>query len=86
MGQERVRLTSDEWLDDVASTGVTQWARLVPSSEARGLESDASIVVGPQEIIEARPNGERDLYVALTCATKRLCSIAVPTSRQRHVS
>ncbi|MFE2023011.1 hypothetical protein ACFW9O_33795 [Streptomyces sp. NPDC059499] len=64
-------------LGDMTSTGVTRWARLVPASEARGLEFDASIVVGPQEIVEARPSGERDLYVALTCATKRLCSIAV---------
>ncbi|QKV98094.1 AAA family ATPase [Streptomyces sp. NA02950] len=70
-------ICADARLDDVASADVTRWARLVPASEARGLEFDASIVVGPQEIIEARPSGERDLYVALTRATKRLCSIAV---------
>ncbi|MFE2034911.1 HelD family protein [Streptomyces scopuliridis] len=70
-------ICADARLDDMASAGVTQWARLVPASEARGLEFDASIVVGPREIIEARPSGERDLYVALTRATKRLCLIAV---------
>ncbi|MEV4975938.1 HelD family protein [Streptomyces scopuliridis] len=70
-------ICADARLDDMASAGVAQWARLVPASEARGLEFDASIVVGPQEITAARPSGERDLYVAVTRATKRLCSITV---------
>ncbi|MCL7379800.1 AAA family ATPase [Streptomyces sp. 35G-GA-8] len=76
-GDLLVVICADARLDDMASAGVTQWARLMPASEARGLEFDASVVVGPQEIIEARPSGERDLYVALTRATKRLCLIAV---------
>lgn len=33
--------------------------------------------MNPEEIITARPGGERDLYVALTRATKRLCTITV---------
>ncbi|MEU0936935.1 AAA family ATPase [Embleya sp. NPDC005971] len=70
-------ICADARLDELASAGITEWARLVPASEARGLEFDMSIVVGPQEIIEARPSGERDLYVAFTRATKRLCLIAV---------
>ncbi|MEU6432487.1 hypothetical protein ABZ860_41835 [Microbispora sp. NPDC046973] len=57
----------------------------MPASEARGLEFDASVVVGPEEIVAARPSGERDLYVALTRATKRLCMIAVHPASQ-HVS
>ncbi|MFE2582835.1 HelD family protein [Streptomyces sp. NPDC059378] len=68
-------ICADARLDDMASTGITRWARLVPASEARGLEFDGCVVVGPQEITEARPSGERDLYVALTRATKRLCLI-----------
>ncbi|MFE4540051.1 HelD family protein [Streptomyces scopuliridis] len=70
-------ICADARLDDMTSADVTRWARLVPASETRGLEFDACIVVCPQEIIEARPSGERDLYVALTRATKRLCVIAV---------
>jgi hypothetical protein len=31
----------------------------------------------PEDITTARPGGERDLYVALTRATKRLCTITV---------
>ncbi|MBL1083537.1 AAA family ATPase [Streptomyces actinomycinicus] len=73
-------ICADARLDDMASANVTRWARLVPASEARGLEFDACLVVGPQEIIEARPSGERDLYVALTRATKRLCLINVVTA------
>ncbi|MFE2596363.1 HelD family protein [Streptomyces sp. NPDC059396] len=70
-------ICADARIKDMASAGVAQWARLVPASEARGLEFDASVVVAPEEIAAARPSGERDLYVALTRATKRLCTIAV---------
>lgn len=52
-------------------------ARVVPASEARGLEFDGVVVVDPEEIRTARPCGERDLYVALTRATKRLCTVTV---------
>lgn len=34
--------------------------------------------VDPDGIVAARPCGERDLYVALTRATKRLCTVTVP--------
>ncbi|MEW2175315.1 AAA family ATPase [Streptomyces sp. NPDC005406] len=70
-------ICADARIKDLASAGAARWARLVPASEARGLEFDASIVVGPEEIATAHPSGERDLYVALTRATKRLCTIAV---------
>jgi DNA helicase IV len=76
-------ICADARVKDLASAGVAQWARLVPASEARGLEFDASVVVGPEEIVAARPSGERDLYVALTRATKRLRTIAVQTVSQR---
>ncbi|MFJ8035794.1 ATP-binding domain-containing protein [Streptomyces sp. NPDC096032] len=68
------------------SAFAAQWARLVPASEARGLEFDAIVVVGPEEIAAARPSGERDLYVALTRATKRLCTITVHPGAQRRSS
>ncbi|WP_406445560.1 HelD family protein [Streptomyces sp. NBC_00631] len=76
-------ICADVRIKDMASAGVAQWARLVPASEARGLEFDAIVVVGPEEIAAARPSGERDLYVALTRATKRLCTIAVHPVSQR---
>ncbi|MER7705696.1 AAA family ATPase [Kitasatospora sp. NPDC097605] len=61
----------------LTDAGVAEQARLVPASEARGLEFDAALVVDPDGITAARPGGERDLYVALTRATKRLCTIVV---------
>lgn len=67
----------DARIQDMATAGAARWARLVPASEARGLEFDASVVVAPEEIAAARAGGERDLYVALTRATKRLCTITV---------
>ncbi|RGA06391.1 ATP-dependent DNA helicase [Microbispora triticiradicis] len=73
-------ICADDRVEELASAGVAQWARLVPASEARGLEFDAIVVVGPEEIVAARPSGERDLYVALTRATRRLCTIAVHRS------
>ncbi|MEU8976026.1 ATP-dependent DNA helicase [Streptomyces monashensis] len=76
-------ICADVRIKDMASAGAAQWARLVPASEARGLEFDAIVVVDPEEIAAARPSGERDLYVALTRATKRLCTIAVHPVSQR---
>ncbi|MBE3011887.1 AAA family ATPase [Microbispora sp. NEAU-D428] len=78
-------ICADARVKDMASAGIAQWARLVPASEARGLEFDASVVVGPEEIAAARPSGERDLYVALTRATKRLYTIAIHPAPQ-HAS
>nr|WP_323384493.1 ATP-binding domain-containing protein [Streptomyces calidiresistens] len=45
---------------------------LVPADESRGLEFDAVVLVDPAGIRAARPAGVRDLYVAMTRATKRL--------------
>ncbi|MHB9856830.1 HelD family protein [Streptomyces sp. YIM S03343] len=70
-------ICADVRTDKLESAGITQWAHLVPASQARGLEFDAAVVVGPEEIITARPGGERDLYVGLTRATKRLCTIVL---------
>lgn len=50
-------------------------AQVVPVSQARGLEFDAVVVVDPGRVEAARPSGKRDLYVALTRATKRLTVI-----------
>ncbi|GHE06512.1 hypothetical protein GCM10010339_47250 [Streptomyces alanosinicus] len=62
----------------LTAAGIDQRARVVPVSQARGLEFDAVVVIDPPEIVAARPAGERDLYVALTRATKRLCTLHVP--------
>ncbi|GHA15208.1 hypothetical protein GCM10010345_19800 [Streptomyces canarius] len=64
-------------MSELTALGVAHHARIVPASEARGLEFDGVVVMHPEEIITARPGGERDLYVALTRATKRLRSITV---------
>ncbi|MFB7241876.1 hypothetical protein ACFCYX_05300, partial [Streptomyces populi] len=75
-------ICADGRVEELASAGVAGWARLVPASEARGLEFDEVLIVAPEEIAAARPSGERDLYVALTRATKRLCTIAVRPAPQ----
>ncbi|MEU6237566.1 AAA family ATPase [Kitasatospora sp. NPDC047058] len=68
---------ADGRVAELAAAGVERYARLVPASEARGLEFDEAVVVDPEGIAAARPAGERDLYVALTRATKRLCTVVV---------
>ncbi|WP_197973814.1 HelD family protein [Streptomyces gossypiisoli] len=70
-------ICAESRLDQLTAAGIAEHARLVPASEARGLEFDEVVVVSPEEIITARPGGEKDLYVALTRATKRLCTITV---------
>ncbi|GAA1740176.1 AAA family ATPase [Isoptericola hypogeus] len=51
--------------------------RVVPVSQARGLEFDAVVVADPAGIVAARSCGERDLYVALTRATTALTVVDV---------
>ncbi|MFD6528807.1 HelD family protein [Streptomyces sp. NPDC060184] len=68
---------ADGRVGELTARGVARHARVVPASEARGLEFDGVVVVSPEEIVAARPGGERDLYVALTRATKRLCTVTV---------
>lgn len=70
-------ICADGRMAELAAAGVERYARLVPASEARGLEFDEAVVVDPDGITTARPAGDRDLYVALTRATKRLCTVAV---------
>ncbi|MEV6572931.1 AAA family ATPase [Streptomyces sp. NPDC051577] len=70
-------ICADARVGELTDQGVAHHARIVPASEARGLEFDGVLVMNPEEIITARPGGERDLYVALTRATKRLCTITV---------
>ncbi|WP_030599291.1 HelD family protein [Streptomyces fulvoviolaceus] len=70
-------ICADTRVGELTAAGIAQHARIVPASEARGLEFDGVVVMSPEEIITARPGGERDLYVALTRATKRLCTITV---------
>ncbi|MFD8396290.1 HelD family protein [Streptomyces sp. NPDC059680] len=71
-------ICADGRMEQLTAAGIEEHARLVPASQARGLEFDAAVVVDPDGITAARPGGERDLYVALTRATKRLCTITVP--------
>jgi DNA helicase IV len=47
-------------------------ATVLTPRAAKGLEFDAVVVVEPQRILAADPNGAADLYVALTRATQRL--------------
>lgn len=54
-------------------------AVIVASSEARGLEFDTVFVIDPVGIESARKGGIRDLYVAITRATKRVTTLRVPT-------
>ncbi|MFE2721638.1 HelD family protein [Kitasatospora sp. NPDC059327] len=75
-------ICADDRTARLAAAGVDRHARLVPASQARGLEFDAAVVVDPDGITAARPGGERDLYVALTRATKRLCTITVPPAAE----
>ncbi|MEV5320852.1 ATP-dependent DNA helicase [Streptomyces sp. NPDC052687] len=70
-------ICADSRVSELTARGIAQQARIVPASEARGLEFDGVVVADPDEIIAARPGGERDLYVALTRATKRLCTVTV---------
>lgn len=48
---------------------------LVSPLNAKGLEYDAVVVVGPDEIVAESPGGIRVLYVALTRPTQRLVTI-----------
>ncbi|WP_314225283.1 HelD family protein [Streptomyces zaehneri] len=70
-------ICADWRVSELTAEGIAHHARIVPASEARGLEFDGVVVMSPEEITTARPGGERDLYVALTRATKRLCTITV---------
>jgi DNA helicase IV len=41
-------------------------------ADVKGLEFDSVLVVDPQGILDGRPRGASDLYVALTRTTRRL--------------
>ncbi|MEU5973830.1 ATP-dependent DNA helicase [Streptomyces sp. NPDC047315] len=77
-------ICADTRVSELTARGIAHHARVVPASEARGLEFDGVVVVNPEEISAARSGGERDLYVALTRATKRLCTIAVEPRPDGH--
>ncbi|MEW1863717.1 UvrD-helicase domain-containing protein [Streptomyces sp. NPDC088194] len=67
------RAQARRWLEGLGDRVVA-----LGSLEAKGLEYDATVVVGPAEIAEESPAGLRTLYVALTRATQRLTVLAVP--------
>ncbi len=56
---------------------------VVTALQSKGLEYDAVVVLGPDEIVDEAPGAERVLYVALTRATQRLVTIDVDTERWR---
>lgn len=56
--------------------GLASAINVVSPGAAKGLEFDAAVVVDPQTIIDAGPQGERMLYVALTRTTGYLDLIA----------
>ncbi|MFZ0529137.1 MAG: UvrD-helicase domain-containing protein [Propionicimonas sp.] len=57
-----------------------QRVSLVSPLNAKGLEYDAVVVVGPDEIVAESPGGTRVLYVSLTRPTQRLVTIDVGPS------
>ncbi len=63
-------------LDDVAladdPNALDHHAVILTVAQSKGLEFDSVLVVEPQAILDASANGARDLYVALTRATRRL--------------
>ncbi|MGW4893102.1 HelD family protein [Kitasatospora sp. NPDC004240] len=71
----RAVVCADARVAELTEAGVPDRASVVPASQARGLEFDTVLVAAPDEITAARPCGERDLYVALTRATKRLVTV-----------
>lgn len=58
---------------------------VVTALQAKGLEYDGVVIVGPDEIVSEAPGAERVLYVALTRATQRMVAIDVDTSRWREL-
>lgn len=56
---------------------------LVSPLSAKGLEYDAVVVLGPDEIVAESPGGERVLYVALTRPTQRLVVADLGSARWR---
>jgi superfamily I DNA/RNA helicase len=62
--------------DEVASwlTGLPERVQVVTALEAKGMEYDSVVLVGPGEIA-VDPSGVRTLYVALSRATQRLTTV-----------
>ncbi|MFE5535442.1 hypothetical protein [Streptomyces sp. NPDC056492] len=73
-------ISADTRTTSLAAAGIGRWARIVPVSQARGLEFDTVLLIHPPESATAHPGGEGDLYVTLARATKRLCAIAVQSA------
>ncbi len=55
--------------------GVRERTSVLSALQSKGLEYDATVVVGPDEIVDQTPGGIRVLYVALTRPTRRLVTI-----------
>jgi DNA helicase IV len=70
------RDTVAEWLKVFADTRL----QVVTSLEAKGMEYDGVLVVGPSAIVAESASGARTLYVALSRATQRLSTVGVDRS------
>ncbi len=55
--------------------GTHERLAVLTALQVKGLEYDAAVVVGPDEIVEQTPGGVRILYVALTRPTQRLVTL-----------
>ncbi len=60
--------------------GLDSRITIVPVGLVKGLEVDASIIVGPGQIVDENPQGYRSLYVALTRSTQRMTVVGDPAS------
>jgi DNA helicase IV len=54
------------------AAGLTRAVAVLTPQEAKGLEFDSTIVVGPQRIVDEIVRGAAALYVAMTRPTQRL--------------
>jgi DNA helicase IV len=71
------RLESLAAAETAAIAADTERVVFLSPLNAKGLEFDAVIVVGPDEIVAESPGGVRVLYVALTRPTQRLVTLDV---------
>ncbi|MDT0267856.1 AAA family ATPase [Streptomyces sp. DSM 44915] len=72
-----LRADAAGWLAELADDRLV----VLGSLEAKGLEYDATLVVGPARIAGESPAGLRVLYVALTRSTQRLTVLSEPEDR-----
>lgn len=65
-------IAAAERVDALRTLLAAEAVTVLDAEAVRGLEFDAVLILAPEEVERARESGPRDLYVALTRATKRL--------------